>query len=436
MSNWILQSGKTIGRDHIRNNTVCQDDVKTFERNGVSVIALSDGCGSAPFAEHGSAVTVDFLCSVLVECFDEIFDKDELDIKKYIHSKLIERLTAYILKNKELVQSYKKNNPEHFDRFLNAWPGYDKVESIYPLKLFDATVQFVATKNGKTLIGRLGDGFIGEVSDSKLRILSSEDKNGREGNETVYPSTILLGLTKTETAWKHFEIIKNKNDTAEMYFIVSDGVGYAVIADTRDFDDYQFGEPIEKWVDNECIEEMLCETDFNAYLENKIKPVKGATDDLSIAVLRKSKVSFDTLVVREYDDKENTKANNKEISIGRLISIDSTPHNIKIDSVEEIVLEEYPTFENYENLLDEKQVERIHKLCGDDVEKKDYIIKNLSIIKDKLSNKKFILFNEVLDFLKPYVEDVDLVMLLEYGKKVKLLKFDAKSEEISLFGKK
>ena len=74
MSNWILQSAKTIGRDHIRNNTVCQDDVKTLEQNGVSVIALSDGCGSAPFAEHGSAVTVDFLCSVLVECFDEIFN--------------------------------------------------------------------------------------------------------------------------------------------------------------------------------------------------------------------------------------------------------------------------------------------------------------------------------------------------------------------------
>ena len=267
MSNWILQSAKTIGRDHIRNNTVCQDDVKTLEQNGVSVIALSDGCGSAPFAEHGSAVTVDFLCSVLVECFDEIFNKDELDIKKYIHSKLIERLTAYILKNKELVQSYKKNNPEHFDRFLNAWKGFDKIDNIYPITLFDATVQFVATKNGRTLIGRLGDGFIGEVSDNKLRILSSEDKNGRAENATIYPSTIMLGLRKTDNAWDYLEIIKKESDTTEMYFIVSDGVGYAII--DNNFEDATG----EKWFDIEAVEEIIHESDFNAYLENKIKPI-------------------------------------------------------------------------------------------------------------------------------------------------------------------
>ena len=80
MSNWILHSAKTIGRDHVRSNIVCQDDVKTLEKNGVSVIALSDGCGSAPFAEHGSSVTVEFLCNVFAENFDEIFKKDVADI--------------------------------------------------------------------------------------------------------------------------------------------------------------------------------------------------------------------------------------------------------------------------------------------------------------------------------------------------------------------
>ena len=88
MSNWILHSAKTIGRDHVRSNIVCQDDVKTLEKNGVSVIALSDGCGSAPFAEHGSSVTVEFLCNVFAENFDEIFKKDVADIKKYLHLKL------------------------------------------------------------------------------------------------------------------------------------------------------------------------------------------------------------------------------------------------------------------------------------------------------------------------------------------------------------
>ena len=37
MSNWILHSAKTIGRDHVRSNIVCQDDVKTLEKNGTPI---------------------------------------------------------------------------------------------------------------------------------------------------------------------------------------------------------------------------------------------------------------------------------------------------------------------------------------------------------------------------------------------------------------
>ena len=430
MSNWILHSAKTIGRDHVRSNMVCQDDVKTLEKNGVSVIALSDGCGSAPFAEHGSSVTVEFLCNVFAENFDEIFEKDVADIKKYLHSKLVEKLSEYILNNKGLVQTFKKNKPEHFDKFVAAWKGYEGIENFYPLTLFDATVQVVATKNGKTVIGRLGDGFIGEVVDNKLRLLSSEDKNGRDENQTAYPSAILIGSRKTENAWRHFEVIKKENDATDMYFIVSDGVGFAIIA--NNFED-SVG---EKWIDVESVEEILNETDFNVYLEHKIKPIKGATDDLSIAVLRKAKVSFDKLVIREYDEKENTIANNKLIPIGRTISNEHVVSKIEEIKNEDVIVEEYYPLNNALNLLDEQQVGYIHKLCKDDEEKAGYIISNLSAMKEKLTTKKIVLFDEFLEMLKPYVEDEDLVMLLHYGKKIKLLNYDSKSNEISLNGKK
>jgi hypothetical protein len=65
-----------------------------------------------------------------------------------------------------------------------------------------------------------------------------------------------------------------------------------------------------------------------------------------------------------------------------------------------------------------------------------YIISNLSAMKEKLTTKKIVLFDEFLEMLKPHVEDEDLVMLLHYGKKIKLLKYDAKTNEISLNGKK
>jgi hypothetical protein len=41
MSNWILHSAKTIGRDHVRSNMVCQDDVKTLKKNGVLPYKIS-----------------------------------------------------------------------------------------------------------------------------------------------------------------------------------------------------------------------------------------------------------------------------------------------------------------------------------------------------------------------------------------------------------
>ena len=152
--------------------------------------------------------------------------------------------------------------------------------------------------------------------------------------------------------------------------------------------------------------------------------------------MRKEKVSFDKSVVREYDDKMNTIANNKLIPIGRTISNEHVDSKIEEIKKEDVVAEEYYPLNNTINLLDEQQVGYIHKLCKDDEEKAGYIISNLSAMKEKLTTKKIVLFDEFLEMLKPYVEDEDLVMLLHYGKKIKLLKYDAKSNEISLNGKK
>ena len=40
---WIINSGATVGRSHIRENIPCQDSVLSKNENGVYVIALSDG---------------------------------------------------------------------------------------------------------------------------------------------------------------------------------------------------------------------------------------------------------------------------------------------------------------------------------------------------------------------------------------------------------
>lgn len=445
MQNWILNAGKTIGRDHIGNDMPCQDDIKTLEKNGVSVIALSDGCGSQPLSEYGAKVTVDTLCEVLTENFDELFKKDAIDIKKRIHTVLIGKLSEYVLQNKKIFQEFKKENISHYEAFLADWEGHPQAEKVYPITLLDATVQFVARKQGKTLIGRLGDGFIGQVADKALKIVSSEDKNGRKKNMTVYPSVILLWMGKKESVWNFFEILKQENDTSDMYLVCSDGFADAAIRDLAE-ENYKEGAPRENsrcLFDDALIEEVLQQKDLSKYLEEnrRMGPFLCTGDDLSIAILRRETVAFDKLVIREYDELNNTIANDKVMRMDCLLTDTygkaKTEHKkAKIVTKKETKKvegeTEYSAFGDIPCTLDNQQIDAICKLCKKDEEKCKYILAGLSILKNILVEDKTLSFDEALNLLSPYADEGDLKELLSYAKKIKLLTYDKKKEILTL----
>ena len=68
---WIIHSAKTVGRLHVREDIPCQDSVASLQENGVSVIALSDGCGSSPLSHYGSDITVKAVCDLFVNKYKD-----------------------------------------------------------------------------------------------------------------------------------------------------------------------------------------------------------------------------------------------------------------------------------------------------------------------------------------------------------------------------
>ncbi|MBE5731823.1 MAG: protein phosphatase 2C domain-containing protein [Clostridiales bacterium] len=430
MSDWVLYSGKTIGNDHVSYNMVCQDDVRTLDKNGVCVIALSDGCGSAPLAEHGSKITVEFLCDFLAENFDALYNMDLVDIKKELHLNLIRNLNDYIRKNKKLAKEAMKKNPDHYDDFMENWKEIKDIKKIYPLTLLDATVQFVATKEDRTLIGRLGDGVIGEIDNGALKILSSEDKLSAK-NATFYPATLSLGFNKynSDKVWNYFEIIKKESDKACMYFIVSDGVGDALIDYTES----------EKLFNGYRIAEILDETDFNAYLENQIKPYEDEdgdlifNDDLSIAVLRKSDVGFDKVIVREYNEQGRTIENSAVKELGKFITgVESfvEEEEAPVYEIERRCPSSYKEKLSGDNLLSESQTNCIYALCLTDTEKAEYIISYISRFLGLLQNNDSIAFDDALLVCDPALEEDNLMLILAYAQKIKALKYDKQNKTI------
>ena len=146
---WIINSAKTVGRSHIRENIPCQDSVASLQNNGVSVIALSDGCSSAPLSHYGSEMTVKVLCRILTDEFDSIYDGDEVFVKKHIIATIIQEFDSFLKKNADLVQkeiNKAKLTKEQFAKFWNKHFTYEESCEYYPFTFLYATLQFVAPK--------------------------------------------------------------------------------------------------------------------------------------------------------------------------------------------------------------------------------------------------------------------------------------------------
>ena len=144
------------GRGHSKNNLPCQDKVIAQHENGVHVIALADGAGSAKLSHFGAqcvvATTAQFLTDNFAECFT---CTDGREVKR----QLLETIRA------ALEQEASKHNCE--------------------LRDLASTLLTVAVSDEHFILAHLGDGVVGYLDGSELKVASSPD-NGEFSNETTF----------------------------------------------------------------------------------------------------------------------------------------------------------------------------------------------------------------------------------------------------------
>lgn len=424
---WILKSAKTIGRAHLRENPPipCQDSVFTMQKDGVSVIALSDGCGSSCISELGADITTKTLCELFTSFFDELYSLSELEIKKMVVNSIIEEIQKFINNNPRVLENFAKKDPNHHRKIISNWPGFKNAEKLYPITIFDATVQFVAEKNGKAIIGRLGDGVIVSVINGNICIQSMEDKVGVEENATWYPSTINIALENPRiNPWEHFDIQKIEDSSNySMFFIVSDGLGDAIVGSDLN----------KKFIYPEDVYVIFKKDDLFDILEKQYKPMRGIFDDLSISVMHKNDLEIKGLVMREYDSHGVTIRNN----VVENVNISEIEEQYK-DEITEDTVSSIPTIQSVEEthifdiVLDQKYIDALNKYIKNDNNKLTNVLEMSSKTYEYLKAKKIASFNEIVKLLEPHVELIDVQMYAAYWDKIKLFDVDRRKEIVKM----
>ncbi len=217
---WLVNYGELVGKSHIPRGVPCQDRALCAQENGVTVAVLSDGCGSSDISQYGAEVTVNALCTLFCEQFDQIHSAEILTSRKMIIDGIVSALQQFIAQNGALFEEYKTTHAERYREFCERHG-----QGSFELDALNATALFVAEKDGKYLIGQIGDGVIGGVVNRKLKIIMEERKDG-EVNGTFYPAN-LYALAQGNPDWygsSHFQLKKPKNAVVDAFILTSDGV--------------------------------------------------------------------------------------------------------------------------------------------------------------------------------------------------------------------
>ena len=159
------QCGTAVqGKDHIASGTVCQDSVAALSHKGVHAIALSDGGGSRRFSDIGSACATRAICELLTANFDEYYAR-------------LDEIEAGHVKAKKLLLALRL---EMLDAVLAALRA--EVTPERTLRDFGCTLQFAAVKEGRFIVGHVGDGVIAGLyqrgPERRVEVLSHPENGG------------------------------------------------------------------------------------------------------------------------------------------------------------------------------------------------------------------------------------------------------------------
>lgn len=168
---WKQCGVRAQGKDHIAAGVTCQDNVAAQSLAGVHAIALSDGGGSRKYSEVGSEYATKAACRLLCERFDAFYSRlDEIDAGGERAEKLLLGLRLEIL-----------------DVILDALRS--QVTAERSLRDFGCTLQFAAVRDGRYIVGHIGDGVIAGLYQNglsrRVQVLSHPE-NGGAPNVTFF----------------------------------------------------------------------------------------------------------------------------------------------------------------------------------------------------------------------------------------------------------
>lgn len=182
---WKTVNYAVQGRGHERDNMPCQDKTLAMAKNGVQVIALADGAGSARYSHFGAEAALKAVSAFMAEHFDALINSpDGVKVKETILAKAKEAL---------------ENEAEKLACSLQE---------------LASTLLVVAIKGDVFMLVHVGDGIIGYVKEGEVKIASTPE-NGEFANTTFFLTTPGV-LAKTK-------LIKGKTSGIQGFVLMSDG---------------------------------------------------------------------------------------------------------------------------------------------------------------------------------------------------------------------
>lgn len=241
---WKIMKCAVQGIGHIDKDIPCQDKVYDLTENGVTTIALADGCGSAKLSHYGAERVTKYICEDFCKNFDSIFnDDDGISVKKTVMNDIIDQLNE-LAKDKEC-----------------------------DIKDLASTLLFVSVKENNFILAHIGDGIIGYLKDDELKVAKMPKKEGAV-NETFF--------TTSSIALQQMQLIKGNLDSISGFVLMSDGTEESLYDKRKE----KLADIIKKLMlmcnthKLEIIEKML-QLSFESTIKQK------TTDDCSIVIMYK-----------------------------------------------------------------------------------------------------------------------------------------------------
>lgn len=218
MRPWKMACACNVGSSHLGSGAPCQDQVRVEQfKNGVRVIALADGAGSARYSHYGAFVAVKDALQLLSEHFDEAFGPQEQKERfagkliKYIQRDLIELSRIGI-------------NLTEKEREAGGAPCRSQLPLV-PCATRDlaCTILAVAVKEDRFVSIHLGDGVVGMeytlMGRKRLSVISGPE-NGEFANETHF---VTSSEASNKVRIRSGKLEMGKNSRVTGFIAMSDG---------------------------------------------------------------------------------------------------------------------------------------------------------------------------------------------------------------------